>query len=269
MQHVGNNIAVFRVSSSCTQERHARGMLQGSALRTERIWVPTCGTHGGSRFWDHLLGTSFADEQKLWDAQCARLAMCVASPASVRWTPLPRTVPPSMSEVCAQGHDAGMLRTMEFLLGTLPGDNSEIEMARHIMSLPFRMGGGLRSAQRLAPATNWASWADALPMLQQRLTDLGSSIVRVGRHSNEASDHNAPQSLKLVSGNVAGSAVRLPLPNAMCCKPSPLEVAFRSMCQFGPMRVTHFAGVHSEATPLSHHHPRTFAAPIVDHGRQV
>ena len=89
---------VFRVSSSCTQERHARGMLQGSALRTERIWVPTCGTHGGSRFSDHLLGEEFvssfierrlADEQKLWDAQCARLAMCVASPASVRWTPLP------------------------------------------------------------------------------------------------------------------------------------------------------------------------------------
>ena len=61
-----------------------------------------------------------------------------------------------------------MQRTMEALLGTIPGDDSQIEMARHITSLPFRVCSE-------APAAYWASWADALPMLQQRLPNLTPS----------------------------------------------------------------------------------------------
>ena len=40
------------------------------------------------------------------------------------------------------------------------------------------MGGlGFRCAQRLAPVVYWASWADALPMLQQRLPTLARKVV--------------------------------------------------------------------------------------------
>ena len=53
-------------------------------------------------------------------------------------------------------------------------------MARHITTLPLRMGGlGLRSALRMAPAVFWASWADALPMLQQRLPELTRQVLHV------------------------------------------------------------------------------------------
>ena len=46
-------------------------------------------------------------------------------------------------------------------------------------TLPMRMGGlGLRSASRLRAPAFWASWADALPMFQERLPELAAQIVR-------------------------------------------------------------------------------------------
>ena len=54
----------------------------------------------------------------------------------------------------------------------LPGDRQDQEMAHNIASLPMRMGGlGLRRALRMAPAAWWASWADTLHMIHQRLPD--------------------------------------------------------------------------------------------------
>ena len=67
---------------------------------------------------------------------------------------------------------------MEVLLGSL-GDDAQVEMARHITTLPLRIGGlGLRS-HSMAPAAFWASWADALPMLQQRLPELTRQVLHV------------------------------------------------------------------------------------------
>ena len=41
---------------------------------------------------------------------------------------------------------------------------------RWVASLPMRLGGlGLRSNARMAPAAYWASWADALPMIVERI----------------------------------------------------------------------------------------------------
>ena len=85
----------------------------------------------------------------------------------------------------ARGHDLGMQRTMEALLGRIPGSPAQVEMAQHITILPMRMGGlGLRSAMRTAPGAYWASWADALHMLQQRLPQLTGLVVHHLSHPN-------------------------------------------------------------------------------------
>ena len=43
-----------------------------------------------------------------------------------------RTVPPPVSHSGTHGHDAGMQRAMEVLLGSLPGDDAQVEMVRNI-----------------------------------------------------------------------------------------------------------------------------------------
>ena len=54
------------------------------------------------------------------------------------------------------------------------------EVATQIASLPMRMGGlGIRSASHMAPSAFWASWADALPMLQDRLPSISNQIADV------------------------------------------------------------------------------------------
>ena len=77
----------------------------------------------------------------------------------------------------------GTILVMEALLGRIPGSSMQVEMARNITTLPMRMGGlGLRSAVRTAPGAFWASWADALPMLQQRLPRLTGQVVHHFSH---------------------------------------------------------------------------------------
>ena len=67
---------------------------------------------------------------------------------------------------------------MKSLLGALPGEPQEKEDACRLATLPMRMEGlGLRSATRMAPAAYWASWADALHMVHERLPALAQSIV--------------------------------------------------------------------------------------------
>ena len=90
-----------------------------------------------------------------------------------------RSPMPSRSAEYA-GHDVGMLQAMESLLEGLPGDARQQEVATQIASLPMRMGGlGIRSASRMAPSAFWASWADALPMLQDRLSSISNQIADV------------------------------------------------------------------------------------------
>ena len=142
-------------------------------------------TQKASRSWAHQLGLTNScqtvvaervqEETNLWDA--------------IEWVPdlqaawqilvqlcrpeVPPfgcgTLPPSQSSEYALLHDAGMLRAMKSLLGGLPGEPQEKEDACRLATLPMRMGGlGLRSATRMAPAAYWASWADALHMVQAR-----------------------------------------------------------------------------------------------------
>ena len=179
-----------------------------------------------------------------------------------------RTVPPRQCAGYACGHDFGMQRTMEALLVRFPGSSAQVEMAQHITTLPMRMGGlGLRSAMRTAPGAYWASWVDALHMLQQRLPQLtghvvhhlshpmhrvvsascrsqhpswtvtGSSLVPVGTCCGEASDLDPPRSWSQASGITAGSTARLPVPNTTFgrrwCLPSRV-LQTRPICDHTP-----------------------------------
>ncbi len=55
---------------------------------------------------------------------------------------------------------------------------SEEHRSWRLASLPLRLGGlGLRSAVRLSPAAFWASWADALAMINARHPALARSFV--------------------------------------------------------------------------------------------
>ena len=96
-----------------------------------------------------------------------------------------RTMPPSRSARYAQGHDEGMQRAMRSLLGGLPVDNHQQGVAAKIALLPMRVGGlGLRSASRMAVASYWASWADALPMLHGRMPAVAERVTTILAREN-------------------------------------------------------------------------------------
>ena len=89
-----------------------------------------------------------------------------------------RTVPPSLAREYAAGHDQGMEQVMTTLLEGLTGDAQQQDVARRLATLPMRMGGlGLRSARRMAPAAYWASWADAMAMIDGRLPQIADRIT--------------------------------------------------------------------------------------------
>ena len=80
-----------------------------------------------------------------------------------------RTLPPALSSEYSRLHDEGIWGTALALIGPLPGTEGDVEHAKQVASLPMRMGGlGLRSATHCAAAAYWASWADALHMVDQR-----------------------------------------------------------------------------------------------------
>ena len=76
---------------------------------------------------------------------------------------------------------------MSTLLEGLLGDARQQEVARRLASLPMRMGRlGLRSALRTAPAAYWASWADALPMIEGRLPQVAQLVTAQLEEVHEA-----------------------------------------------------------------------------------
>ena len=71
-----------------------------------------------------------------------------------------------------------MWKSVETLLGGLPGSTQEGDTAKKLSTLPLRLGGlGLRSAERTAPAAYWASWADALAMVNTRAPQVAAEVV--------------------------------------------------------------------------------------------
>ena len=127
-------------------------------------------------------------------------------------------------------------------------NTTQQEMARGIATLPTRLGGlGLRSATRMAPAAFWASWANALPMLSQRLPVLTDKIMQSldtvqdggcleqlqpAGFSNDrggscddqngyscGADHDLFPVLSQASGSMVGSITRLPFSNTTLGRP--------------------------------------------------
>ena len=122
-----------------------------------------------------------AEERRLWEAiphvpdlQCAwQILLQSSSPRANH------TLRTKLSAQYAQGHDEGMWNTAKALLGEVPGTAEEVREAERVARLPMRMGGlGLRSAVRCADAAYWASWADALPMINERTPAIGNLVVQ-------------------------------------------------------------------------------------------
>ena len=120
-------------------------------------------------------------------------------------------------------------------------DAQQQEVARRVAAVPMRMGGlGLRSARRMVPAAHWASWADALALIEGRLPECAEVITAtlelddhpgVWKNSNaqrecsiwvDSSDgqfcpsfgeelaHGPQQITNVVSGSTAGNSTRPP-----------------------------------------------------------
>ena len=69
---------------------------------------------------------------------------------------------------------------MARLLGGLPAESQQQEVAQDVATLPMRLGGlGLRSVSRTAPGAFWASWAGALPIIQGRLLIIANAVMEV------------------------------------------------------------------------------------------
>ena len=155
-----------------------RGKVKPPALEDlgQDVWSPRgikiLGTPiGDADFVREHITKRLQCERELWetipnvpDLQCAY--QILVQSAGPRCNHLLRTVPPSQIKEYAEAHDAGMRGALSAILGC---NIEEQEPARSIATLPARSGGlGVRSAARTSPAAFWASWADSLPMLEER-----------------------------------------------------------------------------------------------------
>ena len=155
--------------------------------KTRNVWneegIKILGTPVGShQFVSEVSNARVEEEIRLWEAvswvpdiQCAwQILLQCTGPRCHHYL---RTIPPSQSETYADGHDGGMWRAFEALMGRASQETKR-EAARRVASLPMRLGGlGFRSARRMAPVAYWALWADCLSMLSQRLPDVTEHII--------------------------------------------------------------------------------------------
>ena len=144
---------------------------------------------GSAEFVQRLSEERIAKEEQLWqtipwvpDLQSGwQILLQCASPRCHHFL---KTLPHSQSACYAGRHDIGMMEAMEEILGGLPGDEVQ-KGAKEIATMPMRLGGlGLRSAARMAPAAFWASWADALPTISNRLPEVANRVTVLSNGQN-------------------------------------------------------------------------------------
>ena len=125
------------------------------------------------------------------DLQCAWLLLLFC--AAPRAQHLLRNVSPALIAGYARAHDDAVWQTLVQLLGGRGHvRDADWEHARKVAMLPASLGGlGLLAAERLAPAAYWASWADALPVLQQRRPDAAARCVQ-GQEVEAGAEGAAP-----------------------------------------------------------------------------
>ena len=117
----------------------------------------------------------------LQDLQAAWLLLLYT--ASPRSNYLLRLLPPAQTATFAEQHDLDISRCPTQLLQTdsLPVD----ALAR--VHFPLAMGGlGLMSASQLSTPAHWASWADAMPVLQRQLPSVATTILQALNNLDEA-----------------------------------------------------------------------------------
>ena len=96
--------------------------------------------------------------------------------ASARANYLLRVVRPEWVDQFALSHDESVWSCLCTIL-RIPA-NTGHEHTKITSTLPLSLGGlGLRSARRTCVAAYWASWADALPMIQERHPTVADQIV--------------------------------------------------------------------------------------------
>ena len=154
---------------------------------------------------------------------------------------------------------------MQVLLGSIPGDNAQVEIARHITTLPFEDG-----RTGVALAALWASWtrcpcSNAFPSGHNKSCTTCWEGQRLGvwvRSKEEIpTTTSSIRSGALASGNVVGSTTRLPQTNTIsgdgsafpvvCRRPDASEVAFGSVCKSGVVWICN--RVRSETAHLLYH----------------
>ena len=132
-------------------------------------------------FVQEVVDKKLQDKEKLWqavnwipDLQSAwQVLLQCAGP---RCHHVIRTVPPNQPIEYARRHDEGMEQTMGALLGGLPGEQRAKNKAQQIGIVAHcRMGriGVEISETHMAHGAYWASWADALEMIHERVPQSG------------------------------------------------------------------------------------------------
>ena len=95
--------------------------------------------------------------------------------ASPRCNYLLRMLPPLDTTQYAQDHDTAVAHCFTTLLDTGPLPATALAIAH----LPLSLGGlGLTSATLQAQAAHWASWADAIPVLQQQAPTTAATLLQ-------------------------------------------------------------------------------------------
>ena len=88
-----------------------------------------------------------------------------------------RVLSPDKVSRFAQMHDERLWHCLCEMLEILPDQCSQ--MVKDSSTLPLSLGGlGLRSAVRTSTPSYWASWADCLPMIQQRHPEVVADMVQ-------------------------------------------------------------------------------------------
>ena len=148
---------------------------------TLKSWVRTFGSPEESQFWAHP-SVQLSARRKRSRGGWQRSAFCGKASQTCRISSVPDKASSRVpiqgantpSALChhhdegdAHAHDEGIWNTARKILADPPGSAAERDQVLAI--LPMRMGGlGLRSAVRCSRAACWASWADALPMIEKR-----------------------------------------------------------------------------------------------------
>ena len=131
------------------------------------------------------------------------LSFCAAARANF----IMRTVSPELGEAFATGHDNSVRACLGSLLNV---DVAHVPNFGQMMTnLPLHMGGlGLRSAVRLYPAAHWASWADAVAMVQERHPEVATILVENLTHHTAATSISSVQQCQ---HRLAGAGFELPM----------------------------------------------------------